>query len=277
MIQPTLTALVRSPGPELVRCELTHLIRQPIDIERATAQHREYQTALRAAGLEVIGLPADPAFPDGVFVEDTAVILDEVAVLTSPAPQSRRGESAAIRAALSPYRRCLQLPPDAFLEGGDVLRIGRTLFVGLSSRTSESGVLALEAAVSPFGYSVVRTRVAGCLHLKSAVCALDDETVLINREWVDEAPFSRLLKLDVPRSEPFAANVLRLPDRILVSSESAATQDLIRSRGFRVISLEVSELHKAEAGLTCMSLHFNVVQPRRPDAEHSESRPIAAE
>lgn len=151
MIQPTPTALVRSPGAELARCELTHLTRQPIDSARATAQHSEYHSALRAAGLEVISLPADPAFPDGVFVEDTAVILDEIAVLTSPAPQSRRGETAAIRAALSPHRQCLQLPPDAFLEGGDVLRIGRTLFVGLSSRTSESGVLALEAAVRPSG------------------------------------------------------------------------------------------------------------------------------
>ena len=256
MIQPTLTALVRSPGPELARCELTHLTRQPIDFERAAAQHREYRIALRAAGLEVLALPADPAFPDGVFVEDTAVILNEVAVLTSPRPQSRRGELVAIRAALSPYLRCLQLPPDAFLEGGDVLRVGRTLFVGLSSRTCKSGVMELEAFVRPFGYSVVPVRVTACLHLKSAVCALDDETVLINREWVEEAPFSRFLKLDVPRSEPFAANVLRLPDRILVSSEYAATQDLIQSRGFQVISLDVSELHKAEAGLTCMSLLF---------------------
>lgn len=224
----------------------------------------------------MIGLPADPAFPDGVFVEDTTVILDEIAVLTSPAPQSRRGESVAIRAALSPHRQCLQLPADVFLEGGDVLRVDRILFVGLSSRTNESGVLALEAAVRPFGYSVVPAHVTGCLHLKSAVCALDDETVLINREWVDEAPFSRLLKLDVPRSESFAANVLQLPDRILVSAAYPATQNLIHSRGFRVISLDVSELHKAEAGLTCMSLHFAVAQPRESDAEHSESSPIAA-
>lgn len=274
MIQPTLTALVRSPGPELAQCELTHLIRQPIDIERAAAQHREYQAALRAAGLEVIGLPSDSAFPDGVFVEDTAVVLDEVAVLTSPAPQSRRGESAAIGAALSPYRRCLQLPPDALLEGGDVLRVGRTLFVGLSSRTNESGVSALEAAVRPFGYSVASSRVTGCLHLKSAVCALDDETVLINRNWVEEAPFSRFLKLDVPRSEPFAANVLRLPDRILVSSEYDAAQDLIQSRGFRMISLDVSELHKAEAGLTCMSLLFDVEHRAASDG-HTELRRIA--
>lgn len=252
------TALMRSPGPELARCELTHLARQPIDFERALAQHGAYEAALRAAGANAIRLPADPAFPDGVFVEDAALVLDEIAVLTSPAPRSRRGESIAIEAALAPFRRCLALPPEAFLDGGDVLRIGRTLFVGQSSRTGEAGLQALRAIVHPFGYSVVPVRVTGCLHLKSAACAVDDETVLMNRAWVEVAPFSGFRILDVPRSEPFAANVLRLPDRILASAAYPLAQELIERRGIPVASLDVLELHKAESGLTCMSLLFDV-------------------
>ena len=134
-----LTAITRAPGPELARCELTHLPRQPIDPDRARAQHQGYQRALQESGIRVIELPADPAHPDGVFVEDVAVVLDEVAVITSPAPVSRRGERIAVEAALAPFRRVVRLPSEALLEGGDVLRLGRTLFVGQSGRTNEAG------------------------------------------------------------------------------------------------------------------------------------------
>ena len=248
-----LIALTRSPGPELARCELTHLPRQAIDHETALAQHRGYQAALRAEGLRVIELPADPAFPDGVFVEDTAVVLDEIAVLTAPAPPSRRGERTAVEAALAPFRPLARLPEDAYLEGGDVLRVGRTLFVGLSGRTCEAGVRALDVIVRPLGYVVVPVRVTGCLHLKSAVCAVDDRTVLANREWIDVGPFAGLRLIDVPAAEPFGANVLRLPGAIVVSAAFPETAETILGR--RVV-VDVSELHKAESGVTCMSLVF---------------------
>lgn len=251
-----LTAITRSAGPELAQCELTYLARQPIDAARAVVQHRAYQVALRGEGFRVIELPADPSLPDGVFVEDMAIVLDEVAVLTAPAPPSRRGERAAIETALTPFRPLLRLPPDAFLEGGDVLRVGRTLFVGLSSRTGEAGTRALEANVRPFGYTIVPVRVTGCLHLKSAVCALEDETVLINREWLDAGAFAKLRQVDVPDAEPFGANVLRLPNAILVSAAFPATADVMRELGLRVVTVDVSELHKAESGVTCMSLVF---------------------
>jgi dimethylargininase len=250
------TAITRSPGPELARCELTHLPRQTIDPNRALAQHRAYQAALRDAGVRVIELPAGPALPDGVFVEDTAVVLDEVAVLTSPTPPSRRPERVAVEAALTPFRRLARLPPDAFLEGGDVLRVGRTLYVGLSARTSEAGLRALEGIVRPFGYAVVPVRVSGCLHLKSAACAATEETILVNRAWVDTAAFSGLRQVEVPDAEPLGANVLRLPDVVLVSAAYPATAELVRGLGQRVVTVEVSELHKAEGGVTCMSLVF---------------------
>jgi len=251
-----LTAVTRYPGPELARCELTHLPRRPIDAALALAQHGAYQAVLRELGVRVVTLPADPALPDGVFVEDTAVVLDEAAVLTSPAPPSRRGERAAVEAALAPFRPLARLPADASLDGGDVLRVGRTLFVGLSGRTTPAGVAALRQLVEPLGYGVVPVRVTGSLHLKTAACAPDDDTVLVNRAWADAGPFAGLRLIDVPAAEPFGANVLRLPGAVVVSAAFPETTALVRGLGHRVVPVDVSELHKAESGVTCMSLVF---------------------
>jgi dimethylargininase len=251
-----LVAVSRSPGPELARCELTHLDRRPIDPDLALAQHRAYRDALRAAGVRVIELPADPRFPDGVFVEDTAVVLDEVAVVTPPTPASRRAEPAAIEAALRAFRPLARLPEGARVEGGDVLRVGRTLYVGLTARTDEFGLRATEAAVRQLGYAVVPVRVTGCLHLKSACGVLDRETLLMNRAWVDAGAFAGLRLVDVPAEEPFAANVLALPGAVFVSEAYPRAADLVRDRGYPAVVLDVSELHKAEAGLSCMSLVF---------------------
>jgi dimethylargininase len=257
-----LTAITRAPGSELPRCELTHLQRQPLDWVLARRQHRAYQDALRRAGVEVVELPADPALPDGVFVEDTAVVLDEVAILASLTPPSRRAEPAAVEAALTPYRPLVRLPATARLEGGDVLRVGRTLFTGLSSRTDEAGLRALASAVRPFGYAVVPVPVQGCLHLKTACCALDERTLLVHRSWLGPAALAGLRLVDVPAEEPWGANVLALPGRVLVSAAYPHTIDLIESLGYPTSAVDVSELHKAEAGLTCMSLVFQTTARR---------------
>lgn len=258
----TLLAITRSPGPELARCELTHLEREPIDVGRARAQHRAYQDALRGAGLQVIELPSDPAFPDGTFVEDTAVVLDELAVITSPAPASRRGEWPAVESALRPFRPIVRLPAEACLEGGDVVRVGRTLYLGQGGRTGEAGLRALEQVVRPLGYAVVPVRLGGCLHLKSACCAVDGETLLVNRGWLDAGALSGVRLVDVPAEEPQGANVLALPGAALVSAACPRTAELVRGLGYPVVALDVSELHKAEAGLTCMSLVFRVPAER---------------
>jgi len=251
-----LVAITRSPGPELSRCELMHLERQPIDVGRALAQHRGYRENLRAAGIEVVELPSDPTLPDGTFVEDTAVVLDELAVIASPFPPSRRKEWPAIEAALRPFRLLVRLPADAHLEGGDILRVGRTLYVGQGGRTSEAGFRALATIVRPLGYAVVPVRLGNCLHLKSACSALDEGTVLVNRAWLEPGALSGLRLVDVPAEEPWGANVLSLPGATLVSAACPQTADLLCGLGQHVVPLDVSELHKAEAGLTCMSLVF---------------------
>src|SRR5262249_34167901 len=185
-------AIVRDVSPEIARCELTCLAREPIHYEKAARQHEAYAAALRAEGLEVVSLPGDPAYPDCCFVEDAAVVLDELAVITRPGAESRRGETRAIAEALAPHRKLVTLEAPAPLEGGGVLQVGRRLFVGLSARTNEAGVSGLRAAVGPVGYQVTPVGLHGCLHLKSAVTALDDRTLLANADWLDASPFPPL-------------------------------------------------------------------------------------
>lgn len=249
-----LTALTRLPGPALARCELTHLTRVPIDVPRALEQHGAYRNALRNLGIAVLELPDDPAYPDGVFVEDTAIVLDEAAILGAPGPTSRRGEVGAIAEALRPFRQLLTLPAGACLEGGDVLRVGRTLFVGQGGRTDAAGLCGLGALAGPLGYRVVPVGVRGCLHFKTGCCALDETTLLVNRQWIDTAPLAGFRLIDVPDEEPWGANVLRVAGVVLVSAAYPRTADRVCDLGHDVRVLDVSEFHKAEAALTCLSL-----------------------
>ncbi len=249
-------ALMRAVPSTLGHCELTFRRREPIDLERAAAQHAAYADLLRSLGLEVVELPADPALPDCCFVEDAAVVLDEVALLALPGAVSRRGELLAVAAALAPYRRLERTAPPATIEGGDVLRVGHTLFVGRSRRTNEAGIARLAAVAEPLGYRVAPVPVRGCLHLKSAVCALDRGRVLANTAWVDMAPFRRFEVLEVAPEEPTAANVLRVEGWVIAHAGFPRTIDRIAALGHAVKPLDVSEFLKAEAALTCKSLLF---------------------
>jgi dimethylargininase len=247
-------ALMRGVPPTLARCELSFREREPIDLELAVGQHAAYAALLRELGLEVVELPADPAFPDCCFVEDVAVVLDEVALLTRPGASSRRGEVAVIEAALARYRPIETTPAPATLEGGDVLRVGHTLYAGRSARTNEAGIARLAAVAEPLGYRVVPVTVTGCLHLKSAVTALDQEHLLINRAWLDPAPFRDLDLVDVAPDEPGAANVLRVAGLVIAHPGFPRTLERIAALGYALRPLDVSEFLKAEAALTCKSL-----------------------
>jgi dimethylargininase len=206
-------------------------------------------------------LPADPALPDSVFVEDTAVVLDEATVITRPGTSLREREVPAIEAALSAYRKLLRVVPPATLEGGDVLRVGRDFSVGLSSRTNDEGFSQFGSIVEGFGYRATPIEVKGCLHLKTAVTALDAETLLVNPLWIEAAALPRVRKLVVPPDEPFGANALVVNGVVHLSARWKRTRELVEKSGFPVISLDVSEFEKAEAGLTCLSLIFSTEGP----------------
>jgi dimethylargininase len=247
-------AFVREVSPRLAQCELTHLTRAPIDAARAGSQHREYTRALSALGCHLEWLPPLPAQPDGVFVEDTAVLLPEIAVITRPGVPSRRDETAGVAAVLGTLRPLQHIRAPGCLEGGDVLHIGRTLYVGASARSDAAGIAQLAAALEPCGYRVQSVALRGCLHLKSAVTFIAPDTLLVNPAWVDPAVFGVATVITVAESEPYAANTLTVAGTTLVSAAYPDTARRLAAAGVRTLTLDVSELHKAEAALTCMSL-----------------------
>ena len=249
-------AIVRPPSPALSRCELTFLERQPIDIERASAQHYAYVAALRAQRCTVNVLPPEEDLPDAAFVEDAAIVLDECAVITHPGVESRRGEVDAVAVALEAHRPLHRIAAPGTIEGGDVLRVGRTLFAGRTARTNEDGIRQLVEFVAPYGYEVVAVDLHGCLHLKSAVTYAGRETVLLNPEWVDVGVFARWQAVPVAQEEPYGANVLLVSDTLHVAASAPQTQRKLEALGFRTVALDTSEFEKAEAALTCLSLLF---------------------
>lgn len=245
-------AITREVSPALADCELTFLPRVPIDVARATGQHEAYCRRLASLGLDLVRLPADAALPDCCFVEDAAVVLDEIALITRPGAPSRVGELPAVAAALAPFRTVAALA-EGRLDGGDVLVLGRRIAVGLSARSDAAGARALRVLVEPFGYEVTTIPVTACLHLKSAVTEVDEGTVLLNPEWVDPGLLDREV-VTVDRAEPWAANVLRVGRTLLAADGFPRTNERLARRGYDVRTVDVSEFLKAEAGVTCKSL-----------------------
>jgi dimethylargininase len=251
-----LIALVREVSPTIDRCELTHLAREPLDPVRATAEHHRYATVLAELGCSVQWIPAAPALPDAVFVEDTAVVLDEVAVVARPGAPSRRPETDSMAQALTRYRHVVAIEDPGTLDGGDVLCVGRTLFVGRSTRTNAEGIAQLARHLTPHGYDVRPVESHGCLHLKTAVTEVADEALLVNPEWVDRRDFGALCVLEVDPAEPPAANALRVGSAVVHPAAWPRTRERLEERGIRIFPVDISELAKAEAGVTCCSVIF---------------------
>jgi len=250
-------AIVRDVARSIERCELTHVARAPIDFERATLQHEAYVAGLARNGVEVVRLAADERYPDGCFVEDAAIVLDELTVMAMPGAASRRGELSDVEKALRPFRAELaRIDLPATLDGGDVLVFGRRVYVGRTTRTNPAGIEALRLHLRPHGYEVTGIDVPGCLHLKSAVSVLDAETLLANRSWLDSGPFGEVLFVDVDPAEPGAANVLRVGDELWAHPGFPRTLERLRGLGYPVVPMDISEFVKAEAALTCKSLLF---------------------
>lgn len=251
-------ALTREVSPAMGSCELTYLERKPIDVGKAAKQHGAYREALAGRGLQVISLPAEPEFPDSVFVEDPVIVLDEIAVMGRMGAESRRKEGESLARALAPYRELARIEAPGTLEGGDVLRIGRDILAGLSPRSNAEGISQLAGIVRRFGYRVEAVRVSHCLHLKTACSYIGEETILVNRAWVDSQRLKKWRMKEVAAEEPWAANALRIGDTVLFPAGFPRTEEILVRAGFQVQTLELSELQKAEGSVTCMSVIFEV-------------------
>ena len=236
---------------------MTHLARLPIDSGRACEQHDAYCDMLSELNWTIIRLPASPDLPDSVFVEDTAVVTDDVAIITNPGAISRRPEIAPVTEILGRFRKTMHVRPPATLDGGDVLVLERDVWVGAAARTNEQGADALRAMLQPYGFTVHVVRPHGCLHLKSAVTRAGPDCLIVNPNWIDPAIFSGWRIIEVDAREPFAANVLWLGEVTLRAEAHPRTRDRLEASGLKCRSIDMSELAKAEGALTCCSILFD--------------------
>lgn len=251
-----LIAITRLVSRSIVKCELTHLERIPIDLERAYLQHHAFEETLRGLGVEVHTLPEEPHLPDSVFVEDTAIVLGECALLARPGADSRRPETESIARALAPYRKLFSIREPGTLDGGDVLTVGRTIFVGLSSRSNQTAIDQMQGFLKPYDYTVKGIRVTGCLHLKSAVTQVAAGTLLINPAWVDKVNFPGMKFIEIDPSEQYAANALMVGGTVLYQPAYPRTLARLEVAGIVPVLVDESELGKAEGALTCCALIF---------------------
>jgi dimethylargininase len=251
-----LTAITRAVSSALVNCELSFIDRKPIDLEKARSQHHNYELLLEKLGANVVSLPEDPELPDSMFVEDPAIVLDEVAIICTPGTETRRKEAPSIAAALEKYRKLAHIKLPGTLEGGDVLRVGKQIFVGITRRSNPEGIRQLGVIVAVHGYELTAVPVTGCLHLKSAVTYLGGNTLLGNRSWFDWKRLPGFEWIDVDPSESHAGNALQIGNSVIFPASFPHTAKMIQDKGFQLELLDIAELQKAESGLTCSSLLF---------------------
>ncbi|HUM26800.1 MAG TPA: arginine deiminase family protein [Anaerolineales bacterium] len=247
-------AITRKISPRFNECEVTHIERTPIDLNVARAQHQEYVHALAALGCQVIELPEEPDLPDSVFVEDTAFILPEVAVITRPGADSRKPETESIIRALSSYRPLVHVTEPGTVDGGDVLVLGKNIYIGNSTRSNTDAVHQIQQMLDHYGYTVTAVDMHDCLHLKTALTKVDDKTLLINPNWVDTSHFKGFDWIEVDSAEPFAANCLPVGDGIIFPTAFPKTSKKLEARGYKIQAVNVAELAKAEGAVTCCSL-----------------------
>ena len=247
-------AITREVNRAIGSCELTFLPRVSIDPDLAQRQHEQYQAALASLGCEILAIPTEQGLADSVFIEDTALVLDEIAVLLRPGSRSRRPELTGVERVLKRYRSIESITAPGTVDGGDLLCVDKVIFAGLSSRSNESGIEQLRNVVSHYGYSVKTVETTKCLHLKSAVSAIAPGTLLINPDWVSRLIFDAYELVDIDAQEAHAANALLVGQGVIYPSSFPRTADKLVDRGIDVVSVDLSELQKAEGAATCCSL-----------------------
>ncbi len=247
-------AVTRKISPRFNECEITHIERTPIDLDVARAQHAEYVKTLSSLGCQVIELTEEADLLDSVFVEDDAFILPEVAVITRPGADSRKPETETIATVLSPHRPLLHVKEPATVDGGDVLILGKNIYIGRSLRSNQQAVDQIQDLLKEYGYTVIGVEMHDCLHLKTALTKVDNQTVLINPNWVVTSHFRQFHWIEVDASEPFAANCLPVNGQIIYPTSFPKTAKKLVDHGCRIIPVQVDELAKAEGAVTCCSL-----------------------
>lgn len=244
-------AIVRPPAASFIRALSNHPERNSIDFPQALEQHGAYTQALKQRGLQVITLDPQEAYPDSVFVEDTAIILEDGALICSMKAETRRGETQTVRTAIEPYRPVEFFPASCTIDGGDVLDTGDTLYVGLSGRTDRK---AVEFLATKTQKKVVAVPVLSGLHLKSSVSYLGGNLLVIYPPAVDASCFKQHEWIEVEEQEVYAANCLAIGKTVLMAERYPLLSEQIEAKGFNVVTLPMSEFEKADGGVTCLSL-----------------------
>jgi dimethylargininase len=250
--------MTREINAAMNSCELTFLTRDKIDMDLAKQQHQQYQSVLSSLGCEIVIVPTESNLADSVFIEDTAVVLDEVAVLCRPATALRGQEVAGVEDVLQHYRTLISIQSPGTLEGGDLLRVGKVIYAGLSTRSNQNGIEQLSRIVADYGFSVKTVETEKCLHLKSAISEVAPGVLLINPDWISRSTFKNYELIDVDKEEAHAANALLVGQKIIYPSSFPRTLEKLVNAGLDVTQVNVSELQKAEGAVTCCSLIFKM-------------------
>jgi len=248
-------AITRLPGENFADGLTTADLGRP-GYSRILQQHQAYRQALTSLGLDVIVLPAEPAYPDAYFVEDPAIITPTMAVITRPGAPSRQGEEVTLEPVLKQYRPVVHIDPPGTVDGGDILMVGDHFFIGLSERTNIAGAAQLAAFLSDSGYTFNTITVATGLHLKSGVNYVGKHTLLVTKSLSDQPAFAEYDKIILDEGEEYAANTLWVNDTLLIPNGFPKTKAKLSILGMNLIELDVSEVRKMDGGLTCMSLRF---------------------
>jgi dimethylargininase len=249
-------AITRGVSRKIEACELTYRCREGVDYEKAATQLERYCDLLRNWGVNLMPLAASDSYPDCCFVQDTAVVLDEVCVIASMGAPARVGEVSEVQKLIAPFRKTRRIFSPATLDGGDVVQFGKRLFVGLSSRTNARGISALSRIVEAWGYTGVPVAVNGGLHLTTGCGIVNDETVMLNPRWLDASAFKGLRQIHVPEAEPWAANTIRIGNAVCLEEGAPRTIELVEPYCGKIDTLDISEFRKAEGSLSCLSLIF---------------------
>ena len=249
-------AIARKPGPNFAQGITTAVNEESPKYETLVNQHKEYISTLKSIGLEVILLNALPDHPDAYFVEDTAVVATDVAVITNPGADARKGEEETIAPVLAQYRKTEKIRPPGTVDGGDILQVGKHFFIGVSERTNHEGAGQLSHILKRYGYTCTIVAVGEGLHFKSSVNYVGQNTLLVTEDFSENAQFEGYDTIVVDSIESYAANTLFINDHLLVPRGYPDTRKKLEMLNFKIIELDTSEVRKMDGGLTCMSLRF---------------------